>query len=113
MAAGIADRAWPGFHRRLRSAEKPVSVLHAALALVLLQRVSELALAAVNMRRLRRLGAIEIDRAGYPLFVALHAGWLASLALLVSPAVPPSWTLLGLFGVLQLGRVWVIASLGR
>jgi len=90
-----------------------MSVLYAVLALVVLQRLGELALAAANTRRLRRMGAIEIDRAGYPLFVALHAGWLASLALFVPAEAPPSWALLGLFGLLQCGRIWVIASLGR
>ncbi|HEX3538678.1 MAG TPA: isoprenylcysteine carboxylmethyltransferase family protein [Stellaceae bacterium] len=90
-----------------------MSVLHIVLALVTLQRVSELALARTNTRRLLALGGFEIDRAGYPLFVALHAGWLLSLALLVPPARPPSWPLLGFFGLLQLCRVWVVASLGR
>lgn len=89
-----------------------MSVLHLVLALVVLQRLGELGLAARNARRLRARGGVEIDRAGYPLFVVLHAGWLVALALLVPAATPPSWPLLGLFGLLQLGRVWVIASLG-
>lgn len=90
-----------------------MSVLYTVLAFVIVQRVGELALAAANTRRLRRLGAVEIDRAGYPLFVALHAAWLASLALLIPAAAAPFWPLLGAFAVLQLGRAWVIASLGR
>src|SRR5947209_17606462 len=75
VAPGAADRAWPGFYRGLRAAGKPVSVLYVVLALVLLQRAGELGLAALNTRPLSRLGAIEIDRAGYPFFVALHTGW--------------------------------------
>jgi methyltransferase len=89
-----------------------VSVLYLVLGLVVLQRLGELALAAANTRRLLALGGFEIDRGGYPLFVALHAGWLAVLALLVSPATSPIWPLLGLYAVLQIGRVWVIATLG-
>jgi methyltransferase len=90
-----------------------MSVLHAVLAFVVVQRLFELALAAANTGRLRRLGGIEIDRLGYPVFVALHTAWLASIALLVPAAAAPSWLLLGLFGVLQVGRLWVIATLGR
>jgi methyltransferase len=90
-----------------------MSVLYAVLALVLLQRTAELALATANTRRLRDAGAIEIDARGYPWFVALHAAWLASLFLLLPASAVPSWPLLGLYGLLQLGRIWVIASLGR
>jgi methyltransferase len=90
-----------------------VSVLHAMLGLVLLQRATELALATFNTHRLLALGAAEIDARGYPWFVALHGAWLASLLLLVPADAEPSWPLLVLYGVLQLGRIWVIASLGR
>jgi methyltransferase len=83
------------------------------LALVLLQRLAELALAAANTRRLRALGAAEIDARGYPWFVVLHGAWLAALLLLVPAHAEPSWPLLSLYGLLQLGRLWVIASLGR
>jgi methyltransferase len=47
------------------------------------------------------------------LFVALHAGWLASLALVVPAATLPRWPLLGLFALLQPARLWVVLSLGR
>lgn len=73
----------------------------------------ELAHARRNTARMRRLGAVEADAAAYPLFVLLHAGWLASLALFVPAATPPDWLLIGLFVVLQAARIWVIASLGR
>jgi methyltransferase len=90
-----------------------VSVLHWTLGLVLLQRVLELAYARRNTVRLLRLGAVESDAEGYPLFVVLHASWLASLAAFVPGSTPPVWPLLGLFALLQLGRLWVISSLGR
>lgn len=90
-----------------------MTALYWTLSLVALQRLAELAWAARNTRRLRRLGAVEADAGGYPFFVLLHAGWLASLALSVPPATRPDWPLLGIFGLLQLGRIWVIATLGR
>jgi len=90
-----------------------VTVLHWTLGLVLLQRVVELVLARRNTVQLRRLGAVEADAEGYPLFVLLHAGWLVSLALFVPASATPVWPLLGLFALLQLGRLWVISSLGR
>ena len=73
----------------------------------------ELAHARNNTARLRRLGAVEADAGGYPLYVLLHAGWLTSLAVFVPAATPPEWPLIGVFALLQLGRIWVIASLGR
>jgi methyltransferase len=90
-----------------------VTVLHWTLGLVLLQRVVELVVARRNTVRLRRLGAVEADAEGYPLFVLLHAGWLVSLALFVPASATPVWPLLGLFALLQLCRLWVISSLGR
>jgi methyltransferase len=78
-----------------------------------LQRVVELVLARRNTVQLRRLGALEADAEGYPLFVLLHAGWLVTLALFVPASATPVWSLLGLFALLQLGRLWVISSLGR
>jgi methyltransferase len=90
-----------------------VTIFQAVLALVLLQRGGELILARANTVRLLRLGAVEVDRAGYKWFVVLHAAWLIALALTVPAAATPYWPLLALFFLLQAGRVWVIASLGR
>jgi methyltransferase len=89
-----------------------VSILWITLALVALQRLGELAYAARNTRRLLARGAVEIGRSHYPLFILLHGGWLLALAVLVPAAAPPSWPLLGLFLLLQIGRVWVVATLG-
>jgi methyltransferase len=90
-----------------------VTVLYWTVCLVALQRLAELAWAHRNTARLRRLGAIEADAIGYPLFVLLHAAWLAGLALSPPAATRPFWPILGLFALLQLGRLWVILSLGR
>jgi methyltransferase len=90
-----------------------VSVLYIVLALVALQRAGELALAARNTRRLLTRGAREIDADGYRWFVVLHAGWLVSLALILPANAAPSWPLLAFFALLQAGRIWVIATLGK
>lgn len=90
-----------------------MTVFHAVLAVVLLQRGGELILARANTARLLGHGAVEVDRAGYKWFILLHAAWFAVLALIVPGAQPPRWPLLALFAVLQAGRIWVIASLGR
>ena len=90
-----------------------MTALYWTLGLVALQRVIELGHARSNTARLRRLGAVEADAGGYPFYVLLHTGWLASLAVFVPAATPPYWPLIGVFAMLQLGRIWVIMSLGR
>jgi methyltransferase len=89
-----------------------VTILYWTVGLVALQRLFELVYAHRNTVRLWRLGAVEADAAGYPFIVLLHASWLASLLLFVPAATPPFWPLLGLFALLQLGRLWIISSLG-
>ncbi len=86
------------------------------LGFVTAQRLGELVLARRNTRRLLAQGAHEVGAAHYPLIVALHAAWLLGLWYLAVYRVPAGqsvnlfWLLL--FVVLQLARVWVIASLG-
>ena len=89
-----------------------MTALYWTLGLVALQRLIELAHAHRNTARLRRLGAVEADAGAYPLYVVLHAGWLISLVILVPAETPPDWLLIGLFALLQLGRIWVLASMG-
>ena len=82
------------------------------LGLVALQRLIELVHARGNTARLRRRGAVEVDAGAYPVYVVMHASWLTSLAVVVPAATPPHWSLIGVFALLQLGRIWVIMSLG-
>ena len=82
------------------------------IALVALLRLAGLIHARRNTARLMARGGIEHGRGHYPVIVALHAGWLAALALLVPPDTPAQWPWLALFAALQAARVWVIASLG-
>ena len=81
------------------------------LALVTVQRVAELALARRNTIRLKAEGAVEVGAGHYPLIVALHAAWLAGLWLLAW-RVSPNLVWLAIFAVLQILRIWVLASLG-
>jgi methyltransferase len=83
----------------------------AILALVTLQRLGELWLSNRNMRRLLARGATEVGAAHYPLIVAVHALWLAALWWF-APGRPVEGFWLALFILLQLARVWVIATLG-
>ena len=90
-----------------------MSALYAVVGFIVLQRLAELAYAARNTRRLRARGAVEAGAGHYPLLVALHASWLAALVITVAPETPLNLPLLGVFGALQLVRVWVIATLGE
>jgi methyltransferase len=92
------------------AAADPISA--AVLAAVTLQRLAELVLARRNTRRLLAQGAVEIAPGHYPAIVCVHAAWLAGLWLLALPRAP-NLALLALFGVLQVGRIWVLSSLGR
>jgi methyltransferase len=81
------------------------------LALVTVQRLSELWLSRRNTRRLLARGAREHGRGHYPLIVAVHALWLVSLWWLArSRPVDGFW--LGLFVLLEIARIWVLATLG-
>ena len=84
----------------------------AILGFVTLQRLVELRLADSNSRRLIANGAVEYGRGHYPFIVALHMIWLAALWWW-APGRPISIAFLALFVLLQLGRVWVIRTLGE
>ena len=90
-----------------------MTIFDAVLLFVAVQRLAELMLAHNNTARLLRCGGFEVDRGGYKFIVALHITWLASLYVAVPAAAAPYWPLLALFGALQAGRIWVIASLGQ
>jgi methyltransferase len=89
-----------------------MTVLWGVLASVAALRLGELALARHNTRRLLARGAREVAPRHYPLLVALHAGWLAAMVVIIPPDRKPDPWLLGLFGLLLVARGWVITSLG-
>ena len=82
------------------------------LALVTLERLFELWLARRNTQRLLDQGAHEHARGHYPLIVAVHVLWLAALWWLAPPR-PIDGFWLALFVLLELGRLWVLTTLGR
>ena len=84
----------------------------AILALVVLQRLVELVYAERNTRALLARGAVEIGRSHYPFIVALHALWLIAIVAMLPSGATLNWIALALFVLLQVGRVWVIATLG-
>ena len=82
------------------------------VAFLIAQRLIELCFAQLNTRRLRGMGGIEFGSAHYPLIVILHATWIVGLFIFGHDrTIDPFW--LAVFIVLQIGRLWVIASLGR
>ena len=83
----------------------------AILAFVTFQRLAELVLARQNTAKLLAMGAREYAPGHYPLIVAVHTLWLAALWWL-APGRPIHWPLFILFVLLQLGRVWVLRTLG-
>ena len=85
---------------------------HMVLAVVTLQRLGELLLAERNTRRLLARGAHEVGRGHYPFMVAVHAGWLIALWLL-GPGPPIHLVPLIIYVLLQVARIWVIATLGE
>lgn len=83
------------------------------IALIVIQRLVELAIARINTRRLLAEGGVEVGAGHYPLIVGLHAAWFVCLIVFVPGDSFIDPVLLGLFVLLQLGRVWVLTSLGR
>jgi methyltransferase len=81
------------------------------LALVTLERLFELWLARRNTRRLLEQGAREHAPGHYPLIVAVHVLWLAALWWL-APSRPVDGFWLALFVLVELGRLWVLTTLG-
>ncbi len=90
-----------------------MSALHLVVGFLVFQRLVELAIARRNHRYLLARGAVEFGQRHYAALVAFHAGWLLALVVAIDPATAVSPLLLALFALLECGRVWVIASLGR
>ncbi len=86
-----------------------VSVL--ILGLVTAQRLGELVVARRNTRRLLSAGGVERGAGHYPLMVALHTAWLIGLWILAWDR-PANLGWVAVYGLLELLRVWVLASIG-
>ena len=84
----------------------------ALLAFVTLQRFVEFIWDWQNTQRLRAAGGIEFGGLHYPAMILVHAGWLAGLWMLgYNRPVIPAYLIA--FLLLQIGRYWVLATLGR
>ena len=82
------------------------------LAYLTVQRLVELWWAKENATRLMASGGVEYGRSHLPLMILFHAAWLAGLWLLAyDHPVEPFF--LALLVVLQMARLWVLATLGR
>jgi methyltransferase len=95
----------------------PTALLHAWLALLVLERLAELALSRRNVRASLAAGGWEEGRRHYPLLVLFHAGFLAACfaePLLWPRAWPLAASLAALGGAVlaQALRWWAVASLG-
>ncbi len=82
------------------------------LALLTLQRASELVIARSNTAVLIAQGAIEHGAAHYPVMVLLHASWLFGLWYFGWNA-QVIWPLMALYIALQGFRIWILATLGK
>ncbi len=81
------------------------------LVLVTMGRLGELWLARRNTAGLLARGAVEIAPGHYPAIVLLHTAWLVALwGFGWNQPVDPVW--FAVFAVLQVGRVWVLGTLG-
>ena len=83
----------------------------ALLALVTLQRIGELWLSNLNTKRLLAKGAREHASEHYWWVVAVHVLWLAVLWVL-APGRPIDGFWLAIYVLIELARIWVLASLG-
>lgn len=82
------------------------------LMYVTLQRLVELVISRRNTRVLLARGAYETGAAHYPAMIALHATWLLTLWIFGwNHTLVPAYLLL--FALLQIGRYWVLRTLGN
>ncbi len=82
------------------------------LVFVTLQRLAELVWNRGNEARLRAAGAVEAGAEHYPVMVALHGAWLVAMWV-YGPGRPLIWVWVSAYVLLQFGRAWVLATLGR
>lgn len=83
----------------------------ALLTFVTLQRLAELVHAKRNTKALMAKGGREIGAEHYPYMVVMHAAWLVGLWIFGwNQPINLFW--LAVFAVLQLLRVWILATLG-
>ncbi len=90
-----------------------MSVAVVIVALVVLQRLAELFIAKRNTKALLAEGAVEHGAGHYPVIVLLHTAWLAAMLWAALQGPELNYPLIAVFVLLQAGRVWILATLGR
>jgi methyltransferase len=92
-------------------------MLFVLIAFIVTQRLLELGHAKRNLKWALENGGREYAPEHYPFMVLLHSSWIVALLLegwLRGGGLAPLWWLwLGLFMLAQVGRYWVISSLGQ
>lgn len=84
----------------------------AFLAFLVAQRLSELLIASRNTAALMASGGREVGTGHYPVMVAMHATWLGAIVIWGwDNTLHPGW--FAVYAVLQVFRVWILATLGR
>ena len=109
----LMNGARPRFHRRVCGARQSVTPLYWTLGLVVSAAARRTRLGRRNTARLRRLGAIEIDAGGYPLFRRAACRLAREPGIAGAGRNPAVLAVARLFALLQPARIWVILSLGR
>lgn len=90
-------------------------IFYFILAFVIIQRLVELLIAKRNEKSLLAKGAYEVGASHYPYMILIHVSFFISLIIEVVyfKSIPtPYYALLVIFLLLQLLRVWCLASLG-
>lgn len=80
---------------------------------VLAQRIVENFHGNYNIRRLLAEGGREVGRGFYRIVPVVHLSWIAAIFFLIPGDTPAIWWLLGLYGLLQIARYYVIFTLGK
>ena len=84
---------------------------------IIIQRIIELLVARNNEKWIKSKGGYEVGANHYPYMVAIHIGFFISLIIeffVFKQEVSRFWIpLFVVFIILQIMRVWIIASLGR
>lgn len=92
-------------------------VFYIVITFITIQRLLELAVAKRNEKWMREQGAVEVGQSHYKYIVFVHLLFFISLiteVLWMEKTLSSFWVLLAvIFMLAQLGRIWVITSLGK
>ena len=91
-------------------------IFFSLIAFVIAQRLFELIVASINTNAILKKGGVEFGRNHYWILVTLHSAFFVSIgleAMLNGVTLSPYFGIaLSIFFAAQLGRIWVIRSMG-